>query len=306
MKNILFRSILFCAGLTTTLCHPRGAKSPSLAPRNQQYCPNPSVRVSWYTFTPQEKTAMQDAIMCLMNAPSKMKYPGAVTRYDDLVAIHQLQSDYPNGNDKLHVTARFLYWHRLYLLLFELLLRVECGYTGKMAYWDEKVDAGNFRNSVAVKDFGGPGNENGYVVDGRFGYTIVNMGPRSQSVRRYLTRQINETASAFASQEHYDLLMSQQDSAGFMKIMRLFLHMTAHGGLKGCMGDVQSSPVDPIFHLHHMYVDYLWFKWQNVDPARRTFDLREAGYESQRPPFTDVPMYAAADTQGGFLCYIYE
>lgn len=80
------------------------------------------------------------------------------------MAIHQLQSDYPDGHDLLHVTARFLFWHRLYMFLFELLLRVECGYTGQMAYWDEKADAGNFRSAEIVKDFGGAGNENGYLV----------------------------------------------------------------------------------------------------------------------------------------------
>ncbi|KAG0150690.1 hypothetical protein CROQUDRAFT_72560 [Cronartium quercuum f. sp. fusiforme G11] len=317
MKSV-FQKLLFLAVISFTLCRPSSSR---LAKRNEKFCPNPAVRVSWYSLPAAEKKAYQDSLMCLLTAPTKMKYPGAVTRYDDLVAVHQLQSDYPNKRDTLHVTAVFLHWHRLYLLLFELLMRVECGYTGRMAYWDEKVDAGNFRNARILQEFGGIGNENGYVVDGRFGYTVVNLGPGSQNVRRYLRRDLNETASAYASQEHYDLLMSQTSAADFIRYMRLFQHLAGHVGVGGEMGDVQTAPTDPIFFKHHMYVDYLWAKWQSVDPANRMFDLRNAGYTTQTPPFKtanwqspltflgladDVPMYSSADTTGGFLCYVYE
>lgn len=250
-----------------------------------------------------------------------MKYPGAVTRYDDLVAVHQLQSDYSHGKDKLHVTAQFMYWHRLYLLLFELLMRVECLYQGRMAYWDEKVDAGNFRNASIVREFGGAGNEYGYLVDGRWGFTVVNMGPGPLNVKRYLRREINETASSFASQQHYDLLMSQTTVADFFRHIRLYFHLAGHTGLSGEMGNVQTAPTDPLFYLHHTYMDYLWYTWQIVDPETRVFELINVGYTTQEPPFTlatwttsltflgladDVPMYAAADTTGGFLCYVYE
>jgi hypothetical protein len=33
-----------------------------------------------------------------------------------------------------------------------------------MPYWDEQRDAGNFRNSEFLRDFGGPGDERGVVV----------------------------------------------------------------------------------------------------------------------------------------------
>lgn len=99
----------------------------------------------------------------------------APLNFQTQVAIHQIQSDYPNGNDQLHVTCVFLHWHRLYMYLFELLMRLECGYTGRMTYWDEKVDAGNFKNAQIIKDFGGYGNEFGYLVS----FSITSRSLRS-------------------------------------------------------------------------------------------------------------------------------
>lgn len=112
MKNVFFQSILLLAFIATTLSRP---PSPRLEPRNQKFCPNPAIRVSWSvspahttpryggsrrsnwrltkfpslhrsSFNQGQKQAMKDAIKCLMKAPTKMKYPGAVTRYDDLVS----------------------------------------------------------------------------------------------------------------------------------------------------------------------------------------------------------------------------
>jgi tyrosinase len=37
------------------------------------------------------------------------------------------------------------------------------------------------------------------------------------------------------------------------------------------MGDATYSPGDPIFYLHHSYLDKLWWEWQKADyPARLT------------------------------------
>ncbi|EGF99459.1 uncharacterized protein MELLADRAFT_94291 [Melampsora larici-populina 98AG31] len=315
--GIFWKTALFLAIVTATLCQTPTSDPSHVERRNEQYCPNPAVRVSWYSLSSAEKTAMQDAIMCLLTQPSKMKYPGAISRYDDLVYVHQAQSDFPGGKDLLHVTGRFLHWHRLQLALFELLLRVECGYSGPMAYWDERVDAGKFRDAGIIKDFGGTGNENGYVVDGRFGYTIANLGPSMDNTRRYLSRKINDTASAFASERHYRVLMGQDSFIDFMQSLRNFQHLSGHVGVGRDMAGVQTAPVDPLFWFHHGYVDN---DRQGNDPAR-IFDLNNAGYETQGPPFRsvtwqtalpflgladDVPLYAGSDTQGGFLCYTYK
>jgi len=80
------------------------------------------------------------------------------------VYVHHRQSDYPQGRDEWHVTGQFLAVHRMYCYIFELMLRKDCQYRGPMPYWDELRDAGNFRNSEFLRDFGGPGDERGFVV----------------------------------------------------------------------------------------------------------------------------------------------
>jgi tyrosinase len=36
------------------------------------------------------------------------------------------------------------------------------------------------------------------------------------------------------------------------------------------MSDVSASPSDPIFWMHHSFIDHNFRIWQNVDPARTT------------------------------------
>lgn len=101
-------------------------------------------------------------------------------------------------------------------------------------------------------------------------------------------------------------------------------HAYTHDGLGGVMSDVTSSPGDPLFYLHHAFVDRNYRNWQLVDPHNRTYAiggyttqecinggsgctettlnyvLSTLGYES------DVTIAHVADTQGGHLCYYYD
>lgn len=320
MKNLLWYGLFMLSLKSIPIrCLPNlGNNDP---PRRGGTCQNPSVRTSWENLSSSEKRSYQESIACLIRAPSQMRYPGAVTRYDDLVYVHQKQSDYPNGRDLWHVTGQFLSAHRLYCYVFELMLRQECNYQGRMPYWNEMRDAGNFRNSQFLRDFGGPGDSNGRVVQGPFASFQISLGPGFQNVKRTLRRAVNETASAMAGRQFYNNLMAQSSFAGFLNEIRHYNHIAGHNGVGGELGDVQTAPVDVIFFCHHFYIDFLWATWQKANPAARIFDLRGAGYETQADPnqetnfmtpisflglAPDVPLYGSLDIQGGFLCYTYE
>jgi tyrosinase len=47
-------------------------------------------------------------------------------------------------------------------------------------------------------------------------------------------------------------------------------HAYGHNGIGGIMGDVYASPGDPVFWLHHLFIDHNYRIWQNNDPARIT------------------------------------
>ncbi|MBW0514008.1 hypothetical protein O181_053723 [Austropuccinia psidii MF-1] len=284
-------------------------------------CKNPTIRTSWENLKDFEKKSYINSLVCLMKLPSQMNYPGAKSRYDDLVYVHQKQSDYLNGNDVWHVTGQFLAVHRIYCYIFELMLRYDCNYGGRLPYWNEMKDAGDFRNSKFLRAFGGAGNDKGEVIEGPLANIQLNLGPGLQNLPRKLRRQLNETASAMAGKQYYDKVMSQATFVEFLSAIRSYSHLAGHNGIGGELGEVQTAPVDGIFFSHHLYIDFLWASWQEADPGSRIFDIRGIGYETEAEPAhetnymtaltflglaPDVPLYSALDTKGGFLCYRYE
>jgi len=70
----------------------------------------------------EDKKAYIAAELCIMNAPAKLnKMPGAKTRWDELVGLHQVLAL------QIHSTGTFLPYHRYILHAHEYLLS-ECGY----------------------------------------------------------------------------------------------------------------------------------------------------------------------------------
>jgi len=50
------------------------------------------------------------------------------------------------------------------------------------------------------------------------------------------------------------------------------------------MSDVSASPSDPIFWMHHGFVDHSFRIWQNLDPNTRTNSIN--GNDAQGNPLT--------------------
>jgi len=45
------------------------------------------------------------------------------------------------------------------------------------------------------------------------------------------------------------------------------------GGSLGTMGDVASSPGDPLFYMHHTNLDRLFWTWQKQNLTARLYDV---------------------------------
>lgn len=57
---------------------------------------------------------------------------------------------------------------------------------------------------------------------------------------------------------------------------RLCIEELPHDGLHQGIGGILryfGSPGDPLFYLHHAYIDKVWWEWQNVNPERRLFEI---------------------------------
>ncbi|CAH0003536.1 unnamed protein product [Clonostachys byssicola] len=103
---------------------------------------NATVRRDWRALSASEKTDYIDAVLCLMDKPSKADpsfAPGSRSRYDDFVAVHI------NQTLTIHGTGNFLTWHRYYVWAYEYALQNECGYNGTQPYWNW-FDGSDFSN----------------------------------------------------------------------------------------------------------------------------------------------------------------
>ncbi|PBK80796.1 Di-copper centre-containing protein [Armillaria gallica] len=307
---------------------PRALAAPG-ASRRRSACTDPTVRVEWNTLTEGEKAAYFAAELCLLQAPAQTDIPYAVSRYDDLVGTHQQQSDLVDNNDFWHVTGQFLHVHRYYVHAHETALRNECGYTGAIPYWNEAVDAGAFAASPVLLDFGGNGSEENdwAVIDGPFA-NLTRTLSATAGTSHLLAREVDETTSIRVGPTYVDALLALdtlaefRHSLGVVAATDIGIHVDGHAGVGGDMVNVATSPNDPLFWMHHGFVDYLWWKWQG-DNETRINDLNNLGYESQKEPATGyvetngatvlymfdiIPNATVADvldTQDGLLCYTY-
>jgi tyrosinase len=65
------------------------------------------------------------------------------------------------------------------------------------------------------------------------------------------------------------------------------------------MGDPTYSPGDPIFYLHHSYLDKLWWEWQKADYTTRLTDMGGPNIPSgTRPGSPNYPPVAVTDYFG--------
>ena len=86
-------------------------------------------------------------------------------------------------------------------------------------------------------------------------------------------------------------------------------HAWGHNGIGPIMTDTYGSPGDPIFFMHHGFIDRNWYHWQNADPGNRMYTLGSmavSGSLSSLGIRGDVSMWDMMDTRGGFLCYEYD
>ncbi|KAI1851401.1 hypothetical protein JX265_000365 [Neoarthrinium moseri] len=231
---------------------------------------NPNIRFEWREYSDSDRLAFVRAVKCLMNKPPSGNFPPARSRYEDFVRIHQ---DYmPN----VHNNAKFLIWHRYYLWTFEQVLRSECGFDRAMVWWDETKDAGRFGQSDMFTNpayFGSmPARDaNGNptcINDGEFAGLIANIGPGNSQTSHCLARGVNEADTAQCNTDFINYCNQRTSYADYESCLEYGPHGYGHNGIGGVMADVWASPSDPVFWMHHSFIDHSWRIWQNLDGNR--------------------------------------
>ncbi|KAI1343105.1 hypothetical protein F5Y15DRAFT_429071 [Xylariaceae sp. FL0016] len=273
--------------LVTAVCLT-GTLAAALQPRvTRTTCVTPTKRLAWQDMPNEDKKAYLAAEQCVMRSPAKLnKIPGAKTRWDELVGLHQILAL------QIHSTGNFLPFHRYFLHAHEFLLN-ECGYTGGLPYWDEPRDAGNFTSSSVfdpILGFGrGGSGAKACVPDGPFANMTVNIGPGFTSTPRCVNRRVTNVISKYCGESQVATALNHTAYAEVWPAIYSGPHLTGHMALSMMNGDSITSPGDPLFMLHHGFVDKMWWDWQAQDPDNRLKDI--SGLNDQDPVvgFSEFP-----------------
>ena len=225
-----------------------------------------------------------------LTADEKRRFVAAVLelkrsgRYDTFVTTHNgfIMADTDAGERTGHRSPSFLPWHRRFLLDFESALQ-SVDASVALPYWDWSTDRST-RASLWAPDFlGGTGrSRDGRVTDGPFAEATGNW-PISVRVdgRTYLRRALGAgvrelptraEVESVLSMATYDMAPWNSASDGFRNHLEgwrgVNLHNRVHVWVGGQMA-TGVSPNDPVFWLHHAYVDKLWAEWQRRHPDSR-------------------------------------
>ncbi|MFE9258159.1 tyrosinase family protein [Streptomyces sp. NPDC006879] len=221
--------------------------------------------------------------------------------YDEFVRVHQrwFRPDDEDGLRVGHMSPSFFPWHRRYLLEFERALR-QIDPAVSVPYWDwtsENTPAA----SLWAEDFlGGSGRDSDHkVMTGPFAegsgnwpvtvgvtearYLSRNLGrphnPISLPTRAELQWAINDPvydASPWDSRASKGGFRNKLEGWAAPRSERWRNHNKVHQWVGGHMTG-GTAPNDPVFWLHHSFVDLLWDRWQQAHPDSGYLPRRRLG-----------------------------
>jgi tyrosinase len=216
--------------------------------------------------------------------------------YDEYVIWHSNATSRtdptdPNGfRNPAHVGPAFNPWHRYYLFRFEQQLQKKVpGVT--IPYWDWTQDAADpFNSPLWSADFmGGNGDplDNYLVKTGPFAtgqWITINIDGTSKGG---IQRQFGQFTPGLPTQADVNIALGETPYdnppwniesnpshrnrlEGFLGTGESFiqLHNQGHAWIGGDMVNVNVSPNDPVFFIHHCNVDRLWAIWQDKNPKQ--------------------------------------
>jgi tyrosinase len=166
----------------------------------------------------------------LVKAMKELKKSKETHDWDELVDFHASHSDH------IHLDYhQFLPWHRKCVRDFEKRLQK---FDSKVSvpYWDWTKD----------REIPKPFHEK------VLGWMNVS-------------RAIARKAKNLPSRNDLDEVLAESSFEGFSTAIES-LHATVHNWVGGTMANIKKSPKDPLFFLHHGFIDKVWHDWQVANP----------------------------------------
>ncbi|ORZ35780.1 hypothetical protein BCR44DRAFT_48677 [Catenaria anguillulae PL171] len=231
----------------------------------------------------------------------RMKRSGALDR---MTRVHRAGMQY-------HSTTQFLPMHRALLVEFEQELIRHHNWIWALPYWDELPDAGfPIRSGIFSNTNGGMGLAQAGPLSAPFqGFTDdfnqwVTRNPAPQSAWFNWVPQGQVLAQALRQFTTFRQMSYMIEGSP---------HNAFHGILGGSMGNPNVSPADPVFWLHHAYIDLVWAAWQLEGISTSNFlNLTTFPGDLPVPPTAPTVLYESRWTNTDMLyyrqrlCYMYD
>jgi len=261
-------------------------------------------------FAPQAANAACDRVVVRkefrdLSSQERTAFMNALVKVFKSSAWTSLSQTHVNNAHSAHNSPVLLPWHRQFVQqLQQELWKHDASVV--MPYWDSSLDSQNPASSVIFNYFGSS-KQNDCVPDGPFAnYKLAFPN------NRCLVRGFNPTGvgmSTFVTSEALgQLVRTESDYSDFESAIEYGMHAVVHNAIGGSSGDMSYmySPNDPIFFMHHAFVDKLWYDWQILHGVN-TYDGSVNGNlvatSDVMVPF-NVPVSSVMDAQGS-LCYVY-
>jgi len=267
------------ATATTTDTAPDNGpwKDPAVPPPSPGTCSSIRTRVECRSLPADKYQAFLDRLKAVI----------PTSPYMNLVEKHV------NVTSSAHGVPAFLPWHRWYLMEFEAVLGMDA------CYWDWGADAQapEFCPYLMSNKFGTNG-KNNCVPDSYFGsYSYQGQCPTTD------WDGTNGGIGAFYSIDYVAKLCTTSKSYDdFRTSYEGTAHARIHNGLGAGMSQM-TSPMNPIFFIHHANVDRHWALWQQTNPDKAT-DF-PGSLSDQLPNYANVYVRDVMDTKAYPLCYTY-
>jgi len=193
----------------------------------------------------------------------------------------------------------FAPWHRLYMVQFESSWNSVSGQSLSLPYWDwtQLTDTPSGLPELAVNYAEW---QNGPIKGG--GITHRNPGTYFKNPTHIQTLR-NEVKHSFCQELYINYDITNQKP-----------HGKVHTRVGGSMAKVETAAYDPIFYLHHSFIDFQFAYWQELQTYRLQSEIAPVGADREMPPFSNItnpaginvnpiPVTKAFDTQRLSLQY---
>ncbi|KAI8612372.1 hypothetical protein BC830DRAFT_1083412 [Chytriomyces sp. MP71] len=231
---------------------------------------NTRTRSEWRNLNGTQRASFINAIKTLRTKPSRLHLE---SRYHDYIKVHA------DNADAIHMSPLFWPWHRAFLYEFETELRT-IDPTVSIPLWDWATDAQHPLRNTDLLGPAGAGSRNPRRGGHRVACLADGFAAGWRGVGGNCLSRVYEDG---VNWEGYDTLApvvlkspSFRAFRGIAENCHNDVHVGIGGDLTeqrppgpiGTMTDITLSPNDPLFWMHHAFVDYLWWRWQQAHPLK--------------------------------------